>query len=218
MQHSVQGYVPPPIEERYPQSSGNSMFLLLLLTFCLVLAQGFVYFAFGLQAIVDHLPFFLALNFALAVLYCVIQPSMLLIAAVCLLPFTRSGLTMELGGITFTPYNLGMILLSFLAISRKLLLNRPIYVNWHDLFLALVCASFFVSTLYAKDVRESGFLAFHSIFIPVLSLFVCRIMLDTEEKYSLLIRCLLICMVPFGLLTIWDFLASGRRGYAPIGT
>lgn len=220
--HHSQGYKLPDPEEISRTHGRGSMFPVALLTIAIILVQVFFVLGMGTKVLLQHTELFLLINGILALLICLTNPYILFIGVASYLPFIQTSIRVEIGVITFTPFSLGMILLTGLALVRKVLLNKPLNLGRSDLFLVLICASFLVSTVFAKDIMDSGLIAFKSIFIPVLCMFTARIMLDTPGKYRQFVRIFLISLVLFGVAAIYSYLASGRRaipfGVQPIGT
>lgn len=127
------------------------------------------------------------------------------------LPFSRGILNVEISIITFNPYTLGV--LGFLLIAMwKIAMGRARYpVKAEDILIVLLSASFLVSTMLAPDIVDAGFLAFHGIFIPVVTYFVLKTSIATEKQYRQLTIFLVMGIVGFACLSIATYVINPAR-------
>ena len=137
------------------------------------------------------------------------------------LPFSAGFLQIEIGVVTFNPYLFGMLGLVLVVGARILLGGLKRMFTARDLLvLALGCA-FLFSTLQAPDLMEAGFLGFHALFVPIVSYFVARGMVRTEEEYRIAWRFFLVGLVAFGIVGIVEYTAVQGRTHVvsvpPIG-
>lgn len=100
------------------------------------------------------------------------------------LPFSYGIGQIEIGIVTFNPYILGMIFYVVIMLPEifRFFLNTKISVTERILLsLSLV---FFISTLYSDDLIGSGYLAFHAIFIPLITFIVLKYSLRKEDEWE----------------------------------
>lgn len=135
--------------------------------------------------------------------------------AVCLviawLPFSRGVAQFEIGVITLNPYVLGMFALSMLAILRIIISGVRYQFSRVDLLVILISILYFISTVMSDDVISSGYLAFHAIFVPVISYFVCKSFLKTEEDINKAIMFFIVSVVVFSAIAVIQFATTGKR-------
>ena len=145
-----------------------------------------------------------------------------LCAILAFLPFSNEFFQVEIGVITFNPYTLGFIVLSLVALYKILFNGYKYYFGYYDLIIIFICVIFLVSTIRSKTVLNSGFLAFHSIFIPVISYFVIRTLVRNEDEYRRCIFFLIGGISIFGIEALIRFIATQERvstfSMHPIGT
>jgi hypothetical protein len=135
----------------------------------------------------------------------------LLCIVMALLPYIKGLLQFEVWVITFSPYSVGLIILGCYCLSAAILGRRPYRLEAFDGWLVTLCLFFLVSTLTSADLFNSGYLAFHVIFLPVLAYFVVKLLVDTPEKYQVSFKFLLYGIVTFSLLCIPEYvLLPGR--------
>lgn len=138
-----------------------------------------------------------------------------------LLPFAKVAGSVEIVIITFNPYTLGMVALAGFGVLIFFLPDSPYEITGIDGFMGLFCLTYLVSTLLSDQLIGSGRLAFHAIFIPVVSYFAIKTLVTSEEKY----RMALVCLVAgIALFAVAGFAHAGigatRRYYLgrhPIG-
>lgn len=127
------------------------------------------------------------------------------------LPFFRGPLQIQIGIVTFNPYSLGIISFAALALYRTTILGWRYGLTSTDIYILLLCALFFVTTLFSSEMITTGYLAFHALFIPVLSYFVIKASVNSERQYHVLIRSYVVGVVIFSLIVIGRFVVVHER-------
>jgi len=127
------------------------------------------------------------------------------------LPFSREFFQIEIGVITFNPYTLGVIGLSLIAFYKIFFKGYKYSFSYYDLLIISICLTFFISTIRSKTILDSGFLAFHSIFIPVISYFVIRTLVRNEDEYRRCVIFLIGGISLFGIEALIRFVATHER-------
>ncbi|MBU0481317.1 MAG: hypothetical protein KKG47_09460 [Proteobacteria bacterium] len=128
------------------------------------------------------------------------------------LPFSKGLMQFEIGVVTFNPYSMGMIILA--AMALLLLVTRTdLTYNFGatDLFIALLCFLFFLSTLLSNSIIESGFIAFHALFIPVVSYFVIKSLIRNEQELHRAFLFLILGVISLGSVQFVSFLKTYSR-------
>lgn len=131
-----------------------------------------------------------------------------------LLPFAKVAGSVEIVIITFNPYTLGMVALAGFGVLIFFLPDSPYEINSIDGILGLYCLTYLISTLMSNNLIGSGRLAFHAIFIPVVSYFAIKTLITSEARY----RAALLCLVAgIALYAVAGFAHAGigvnRRYY-----
>ncbi len=98
-------------------------------------------------------------------------------------PFTSGIFRFEFGIVTFSPYSAGLILLAVQSAFLVLVRAKAYAMHSFDSWLLLLCMVFMASTLTSPDVVNTGFLAFHTLFLPTLAYFILRVQADSPERY-----------------------------------
>ena len=117
----------------------------------------------------------------------------------------------EIGIVTLDLYTVGVILLSAVCLIKIFLGQLSYKYIPSDITLILfttVCLTFFITS---NDIIKSGFVFFHTVFIPALTYFVIRILLTNEEKYSLFKLHFLLAVTIMAVLGCVEFFQSGQR-------
>lgn len=128
-----------------------------------------------------------------------------------LLPFSKAVGDFELGFITLNPYVLGILFLAVLASRRIIFSFFSGRSSRADKLLVAVALTYLFSTMFSADVLGSGYLAFHALFIPILSYFAFQHLINKEEDWRKVTSILLTGIAVFGLFTISKFLVSETR-------
>lgn len=169
-----------------------------------------------------YLWLFIAFNLFVLLIVSIIDYFLLLLLIFFFLPFAKSIFNFEIWIITFNFYTIGIIFLFLLSIFLVLLNKKTYSFDSIDFFILLICFSFLISTLKSKDIIDAGFLAFHAIFIPVLSYFVLKIMLDNDFEYKILLYAIILSISIFGIFVFLNAVKTHQRGAAfsipPIGS
>lgn len=136
------------------------------------------------------------------------------------LPFSLGVLQIEVGIITLNPYTLGISLAAVLAIAGALLGRRRLRIGTEELLVLLLGAAFLLSTLRAADIVEGGFLAFHGVFIPIVTYFALKELITTPEEYRKVLVAFLAGAVAFAAYGLLQFVQNPQRlfvlGMSPI--
>lgn len=185
--------------------------LALLILLAGTVMQLFYFMGVGFNRVNDSIPWLLPLNAGLLLVICLMQPILLFCLIISYFPFSNAGIDVELGIVTLNPYSLGVMFMLPIAFINKAVHPRSLPIHSSDLFLILACMFLLVSTLLGEQVVRGGFIAFNSIFIPVLAMIVIRMMVSNEMQYGLLVRVLLLSVLAFGVLAIGYFLQTGLR-------
>lgn len=128
------------------------------------------------------------------------------------LPFSKGFLQFEVGFITLNPYSLGIILLSAVSILKIFRpKDTPFGLSVTDIFIVALCLTYLFSTLLSDTLIESGYLAFHALFIPTLSYFVIKINIRTKEQLQRTYLILTLGLLCFGAIQFISFLKTFRR-------
>jgi hypothetical protein len=138
-----------------------------------------------------------------------------------MLPLSAGGFEFEIGVVTFHPYTFMVVAMLPLVLWRIIWHPAKFGFRTQDAMILLLAASYFSSTLLADDVMQSGRLAFHSLFIPIVTYLICKALISSEKEYQLALKILLVAICLFGLVTIYEFLKTFVRPYVldipPIG-
>lgn len=127
------------------------------------------------------------------------------------LPFSVGLFIFEIGSITFTVYIIALLLL-VPSCFFNIYMNRKKYVfRWQDLMIVFVCMTFLISTVTSSQPVQSGYLAFHSIFVPVLGYFVIKSLITDERKYLVAYRLMLVGLVVFCFIAFIAFVREGMK-------
>lgn len=169
-----------------------------------------------------YLWLFVGFNLFILLIISIIDYFFLLLLIFFSLPFAKSIFNFEIWIITFNLYTIGIIFFFFLSIFLVLLNKKTYSFNNIDFFILLICFYFLISILRSKDIIDAGFLAFHAIFIPVLSYFVLKIMLDNDFEYKILLHTIILSISIFGIFVFLNAIKTHQRGAAfgvpPIGS
>jgi len=141
-------------------------------------------------------------------------------SAFCLLlflfPFREVTGQFEIFVVTVNPYSMGIVSLSIVAILSNVTAHGRYGFSVIDVFVILLCLTYFASTLLSKDIMQTGLMAFHAIFIPVVSYFVVKSFVISEQKYQAALKWLLAGIAFFSLLGL-TMSRQSMLGIPPIG-
>jgi hypothetical protein len=141
------------------------------------------------------------------------DPFGMLCLIVCALPFSLGFLQFEIGVVTLNPYTLGITVAALVAVLGSLVGWARFRGAKEDLLVLLLAATFLVSTVLAKDVVDAGFLAFHGIFIPVVTYFALKLLVRTPEQYRKVLVAFVIGATAFAAAGIVTFIGNPERLY-----
>lgn len=126
------------------------------------------------------------------------------------LPFDRV-YSVSIGFMTVTPYYVGIVLVFITTLVKVVFDRERFVVTATDFALGAVCFMYLCSTLLSDIPQTAGLLAFRAIFIPTLTYFVCKALLQDEE---MLLRALNLFAVGIGVLAgaaLVAFVISSER-------
>jgi len=128
-----------------------------------------------------------------------------------ILPFSKAIMRFEVGVITLNPYLLGVLALFPFALLG--LLRRPwMYgIRATDVCIAMLGTTYLASTLQSPNVLDSGFLAFHALFIPALSYFLIKSFVTTEAEYQKAMGLFVASITVFSPIVVASFFIQGQR-------
>lgn len=135
----------------------------------------------------------------------------LLCVALAWLPFSFRYYPIEIGIVTFDPYILALIALTMILGTQIALGFRRYQVNRVDIVIVLICISFLFSTLAARNLMESGRLAYQGIFVPALSYFVARALLVENSGIRQAMWFFSTGIAVLAVVYIVEFSQTGRR-------
>lgn len=147
----------------------------------------------------------------------VYKPAKLVIIIIAFFPFHRLLPEFKLGIITFNIYTSAMIILFLFALINNFATSWKKYrITLFDLAIVLFGILSLFSLLLAKDIVESGFLAFHGIFIPVLTYFVVKSFFRGEEDAHELSLVLIFSIGVFALASLQEYAVTHERATTPL--
>ena len=149
------------------------------------------------------------INGLLVLVAAMLDPQGLLCMLLAWIPF-RHLLHFEVGIITFNPYTIGIILLAFMVILLSLIGRIKFPVGRLDVLIFLLSIAYLISTMFSETLQLSGFLAFHAIFIPVMSYIAIKGMVQTEAQYRKVMIFFVSGIVIYAIYCILQF-DFGRR-------
>ena len=120
--------------------------------------------------------------------------------------------------VTFNIYTIGIILLAVVAAARSILrgAREPYNADTLDVIILVLCVQFFFTTITAPDVKDAGYLAFHALFIPVLSYVVLKTRIRTYEAYNELMVVFIGALAVFSALCLKEFAHTHVRIWSPL--
>jgi hypothetical protein len=130
---------------------------------------------------------------------------------VFLLPFSLGVLQVEVGVITMNPYTTGIVGAAAAGVAGIALgLVKPRFA-FDDLLALVLGLAFLASTLMAPDLMEAGYLAFHGIFIPIVTYFVLKTFVRTPEQYGKIVASFVVGATAFAAYGIVQFVQNPER-------
>lgn len=127
------------------------------------------------------------------------------------LPFSLGVLQFEVGIVTLNPYTLGICVAALVALGGVILGRWRLRLGLEEWLVLLLGASFLVSTLRASDIVEAGFLAFHGVFIPIVTYFALKTLVTTTEEYHKALVSFLAGAVAFAGYGLVQFAQNPQR-------
>lgn len=141
----------------------------------------------------------------------IFDPFGLLCVLLAWLPFFKGFLQIQIGIVTFNPYALGMIMFALAAAVRVTVGRKRYGFTTTDAAIALLCLVFLVSTMFSDQLIRTGYLAFHALFIPVISYFALKAFVKSEQQYRQAVAFFVAGVAVFGLIAIIQFLSVHQR-------
>lgn len=139
------------------------------------------------------------------------DPFGMLCLIVASLPFSMGVLQFEVGIVTLNPYTLGITAAGLVAIIGCAMGAFRFRGGAEDVVIALLGASFLLSTLRAPDIVEAGYLAFHGVFIPIATYFAVKTLIRTTEEYHKVLVSFVAGATGFALYGLVQFLQNPQR-------
>ncbi len=153
----------------------------------------------------------------IAVAALILMPAMLrdpfgmLCLVLLLLPFSLGVLQIEIGIVTFNPYTLGIMGALLVVIAGMAMGKLRYRFAPEDVGVLLLGLSFLLSTLRARNTVEAGFLAFHGVFIPIVTYFALKTLIRTPEQYRKALVAFVSGVTAFALFGLFEFARNPVR-------
>lgn len=128
-----------------------------------------------------------------------------------LLPLSKGPVSYEFGVVTLYPYTLCMLMVLPFALWRTVQKPSKYGFRFIEVVMILLALSYLQSTLLSETLLSSGRLAFHALFIPIISYFIAKSLIRNEREYILAIRCLIGSILLFSIAVIVSFIQTGLR-------
>jgi hypothetical protein len=141
------------------------------------------------------------------------DPFGMLCLIVFCLPFSLGVLQFEIGVVTLNPYTLGITGAALLGVGAIVFGGARFRFSNEDTLVLLLGASFLLSTLLARDIIDAGFLAFHGIFIPIVTYFALKILVRTPDQYRKVLLAFVAGVTMFAVYGLVKFAQSPERLY-----
>ncbi|MBW9270129.1 MAG: hypothetical protein K1566_10855 [Candidatus Thiodiazotropha sp. (ex. Lucinisca nassula)] len=127
------------------------------------------------------------------------------------IPFAKGPIEYEIGIITLHIYQTIVLIMFPLVIWR--IIKRPSKYGFRniEIFLLLLTLSYLQSTLLSSTLISSGRLAFHALFIPVLSYIIVKSLVRTEKEYKIINNIIILSVLIFAVSTIVSYFQTGIR-------
>jgi hypothetical protein len=127
------------------------------------------------------------------------------------MPFSLGVLQIEIGIMTFNPYTLGIagaLLFAIAGVGMRMIRYRPAP---EDLVALLLGFSFLLSTLRAPNLVEAGYLAFHGVFIPIITYLALKTLIRTPDQYHKVLVAFVGGIVAFAVYGLVQFAKDTQR-------
>jgi hypothetical protein len=115
--------------------------------------------------------------------------------------------------VTLNPYTLGITGAALLGVGAIVFGGARFRFSNEDTLVLLLGASFLLSTLLARDIIDAGFLAFHGIFIPIVTYFALKILVRTPDQYRKVLLAFVAGVTMFAVYGLVKFAQSPERLY-----
>ena len=138
------------------------------------------------------------------------------------MPFSAGFLSFEVSIITLNPFTAGIISTFFFSSIRFPFKNDLRRYHLVDLIILLLCLSYLMTLfLFSNNIVSSGYIAFHALFVPVISYFTIRGAIFTKDELESLVFFFQLGLVVFCLCAVLKFIVELNRiyifGQNPIG-
>lgn len=127
------------------------------------------------------------------------------------LPFSRGVAQFELGVITLNPYIVGMTVFAIIIVVQSIFKKNSYSVSKTDFYIFLITVIYFISTVFSDDVIESGYLAFHAIFVPVVTYVACKGFIRTKGDSEKATNFLIVSIAVFSCMAVAQFAVTDQR-------
>lgn len=140
-----------------------------------------------------------------------IDPIGLFVILLGFLPFSFGLFRFEIGVVTFSPYTLGLLACLPVAGYRAFLGGQRYSLRVEDVVITMLGLTFLVSTLKSADIHNSGYLLFHTLFIPAVTYFVARSLLTDRTHFRNAMVFLLAGIGTFASYALVEFVSNPVR-------
>ena len=132
-------------------------------------------------------------------------------------PFQRIIGDVEIGIITFNIFTIGIVYLFFISFIKIFITKKAHYkFSLIDFLILFLCMQFLLLVFVSTNTIEAGFFSFNAIFIPVVSYFVVKSLVDDIESYKEVVLSFLIGVLVFSFFCIFEFLKTKTRIWSPL--
>lgn len=171
----------------------------------------FLHYAFP-NVLHKNLLLILAAHFLIFLIIAIVDSHLLLVMTFAFLPFYQyKNLNFEIGFVNFSIFSLGIICLSAYLLFLFILGKMKYKTNKLDILIILLSIIYAISMTGSEDIIKSGFIFFHTFFIPVATFFILKAMIDTVEKYDAIFYVLATSVTFIALVGIIQFIRTGGR-------
>jgi hypothetical protein len=138
-------------------------------------------------------------------------PFYILCLLLFLFPFQKVTGTVELSVVTFNPFTIGIVSLSFFALLKNLSPRHSFGFSVMDVLMIMFCLTYFASTILSDDILGSGRLAFRSVFIPVVSYFTIKSLVTSDKEYKWVLSSAIAGVASFAVIALVTVGLTGDR-------
>ena len=142
---------------------------------------------------------------------CLVSPQISLYLIILLFPFQTRSFSYEIGIITLSMFSGGILVLSVSCFYQIIIGRYQFKVSTFFLFLFYFSLFSLLFLFTSPDLIHSGYVYFHTIFLPIIIYFVIRTLIITPNSYTIFKSHLLFTITIAALIEILNFLHSGRR-------